>query len=111
MKKILHLILLCLLCGFCLDGCKDEEDPEGYYKGKIISLNNNSGCPNMMEIVQAVENGLVVGTSIGFDSELYDGKLEYGQVVLFKIINYQEYMEILPAICISPQYNATIVFY
>jgi hypothetical protein len=60
--KNIYLIMFCLLFGFCFDGCKDEKDPEGYYKGKIISLIKGNGCFNMIEIVRSVENGLVVGT-------------------------------------------------
>lgn len=105
--KISFIFLLLSLMGA---GCEKEE--ELVYKGKVVSLNNGNGCNNIIEVVSSVNNGsLTIGATLTFDPESYKGKLNEGDVVRFKIIQYEEWSGHATANCLWPQFTAQIEFY
>lgn len=91
-------------------GC--EKDSVVYYEGKVISLNNSSGCNNIIEISKSIPQGLSVNSTITFDPNLYNGQLKVGDTVYFKIIKYEDWTpEVIVALCTSPKYIGQLEFY
>ncbi|MDP3916076.1 MAG: hypothetical protein Q8R96_20290 [Bacteroidota bacterium] len=107
--KISFIFLLFTLMGA---GCeKDERDPL-CYQGKVVSLNQGSGCQNIIEIVETIKDGeLEVGNTISFNPDLYVGTLKVGDVVYFKVIEYEEFGNpISTQPCTFPQFASSIEF-
>jgi hypothetical protein len=91
-------------------GCEDEQDPL-CFKGRVISLNNGDGCNNIIEIIETPYIGeLAVGTTLTFDLESYGGKIHKGDVVYFKVIQYETWIGPAYANCIWPKYTASLEF-
>jgi hypothetical protein len=105
-KTFLFTITLFLLIGGM--GC--EKDSVVYYEGKVISLNNSSGCNNIIEISKSIPQGLPVNSTITFDPNLYNGQLKVGDTVYFKINEYVEWTGNVLDICIAPQYVGQLEF-
>jgi len=103
----MRLILVAIIALFLLFGC--EEDNLSY-QGKIISL-NVSACYNIIQIEKSIPKGLPVNSTITFDSNLYKGQLKIGDIVYFKITKYTEWIDVVIAICITPQYEGQLEFY
>jgi hypothetical protein len=113
MKIIMLRIGILFLLVFVLGaGCnKDERDPK-YYKGKVVSLNHGNGCSNIIEIIVTINNGgLPIGSTITFDPKLYKENLIEGDIVYFKIIQYEEWVGFGTANCLWPKYTAQIEFH
>lgn len=107
--KISFVFLFLSLMGA---GCeKDERDPL-CYKGKVVSLNQGSECQNIIEIVETIKNvELEAGNTISFNSDLYGGTLKVGDVVYFKVIEYEEFGNPLSTQpCTFPQFASSIEF-
>lgn len=96
-----------------LAGCDDDNEPDSLcYQGIVENLNQGNGCQNIIEIIKPSKDGkLAVGTTISFDPELYGNELKVGDDVYFKVIEYENFGNIImPAICVAPQYAAIIEF-
>ena len=107
--KFCYITLLFALMGA---GCeKEEQDPLNYH-GKVISLNQDSGCMNIIEIVKTIKDSeLTEGTTIAFNPELSRATLKVGDIVYFKIIKYEKYRpHISTQPCPFPQFTAIIEF-
>jgi hypothetical protein len=107
--KISFIFLLFTLMGA---GCeKDERDPL-CYQGKVVSLNQGSGCQNIIEIVETIKDGeLEAGNTISFNPELYGTTLKVGDIVYFKVIEYEEFGSHLSTQpCAFPKFAASIEF-
>ncbi len=108
---ILKIGVIFLFLSLMGAGCDDDERDSLCYQGKVVSLNKGNGCNNIIEIVKTINNGeLPVGTTITFDPELYGEKLNEGDVVYFKIIQYEEWVGPSNALCLWPQFTARIEF-
>lgn len=108
-KLLLTILFLFILMG--MGGCDNKDYPTDYYKGKIITLNKGDGCFDLIEIQQSVENGLNVGVRITFNRESHDKDFKEGDIVYFKIIDYQEWDGFAFAYCLWPAYVTIIEFY
>ena len=87
-KKFIPIILFSLLC---IGACKNDNYDLQYYKGEIIQLNRDCGGNNIIKIVKPSTNGeLKEGNTISFSSDLVDENMERGNVVYFKILEYQK---------------------
>ncbi|HRC89909.1 MAG TPA: hypothetical protein PK910_07825 [Bacteroidales bacterium] len=102
-------ILIILIMGA---GCEDDKRDSSCYEGKVISLNQQTGCQNIIEISKTPFDGeLSVGTTISFNPVLYGNKLTVGDLVSFKVLEYEEFGDIImPHHCFTPQYAALIEF-
>ena len=90
-------------------GCEQDDLS---YQGKVISLNNGTGCFNIVEISKSIPQGLSVNSTITFDSSVYKGQLKIGDIVYFKIIKYEDWTpETMVAVCTAPQYVGQLEFY
>lgn len=108
---IIKISVLFLLLNFMWAGCeKDERDP--CYQGKVVSLNQGSGCQNIIEIIEPIKDGeLEAGNTMSFNSDLYEGTLKVGDVVYFKVIEYEEFGNpISTQPCTFPQFAALVEF-
>lgn len=105
-------LFLLLICAVLLGkGCKDIEQDLFCYQGKVVTLNQGEGCNNIIEIIEPAKNGeLSAGVTISFDPNLYSLALEVGDVVSFKIVQYEEWVGPATADCLWPQYIAQIDF-
>ena len=103
----MRLILVAIIALFMMFGCEQENLS---YQGKIISL-NVSACYNIIQIEKSIPKGLPVNSTITFDSNLYKGQLKIGDIVYFKITKYTEWIDVVIAICITPQYEGQLEFY
>jgi len=103
------VILLIAIILFLVGGMGCENDNLSY-QGKIISL-NVSACYNIIQIEKSIPKGLPVNSTITFDSNLYKGQLKIGDIVYFKITKYTEWIDVVIAICITPQYEGQLEFY
>lgn len=107
LKAVLFFtITLFLLMGNI--GC--EQDSNVYYQGKVISLNNGSGCYNLILITKSIPHGLSVNSTIAFDTQLYNGQIKVGDVVFFKFKNFVEWTGDLTMVCTAPQYVGQLEF-
>jgi hypothetical protein len=105
-KTGLFVLLLFMMGG----GCDGDLDPL-CFKGRVISLNNGDGCNNIIEIIETPYDGeLSVGITLTFDLESYGGKIYNGDVVYFKVIQYDTWIGPAYANCIWPKYNALLEF-
>lgn len=105
--KFTLFTIIALLLMMCVMGCEQDST---CYQGKIISLNNGA-CYNIIKIEKSISQGLPVNSTISFDPNLYDGQLEVGDIVYFKIIEYEEWTGgIVIAMCTSPQYAGQLEF-
>jgi len=93
-------------------GCEDEERDPLCYQGKVVNLNKGDGCQNIITITQTAENGeLATNATISFNPDLYQGPLEVGDIVYFKIIEYEEFgTHISTQPCAFPQFAASVEF-
>ena len=108
---ILKISIFILLIGLIGTGCEQEDQYSHYYKGEVVLLENKNGCFDILRIIRTPKNAsLPSGATIGFDSKLYTTKkLEIGESVYFKIIQYS--VPIDPSTpCGMPQYIAQIEF-
>jgi hypothetical protein len=96
-----------LLFLICTTECQEDNI---YYHGKVISLNNSNGCYNVIEISKTIPQGLPVNSSISFNPSLYNGQLETGETVYFKVSKYENWSGISLDLCITPQYVGELVF-
>lgn len=109
---LLKISFILLLLSFIGAGCeKDERDPI-CYQGKVVSLNQGSECQNIIEIIELIEDGkLEAGNTLSLNSDLYEGTLKVGDVVYFKVIEYEEFGNpISTQPCTFPQFAALIEF-
>ncbi len=115
-KKIKLFTIFLLLLPLCVamlgTGCEKNERDLLCYQGKVVSLNKGNGCQNIIKITETVKDGgLAAGTTISFNPDLYGGTLKVGDIVYFKVIEYEEFGNIfMYANCSSPQYAALIEF-
>lgn len=87
-------------------GCEKDERNPLCYQGKVVSLNQGSGCQNIIEIVETIKDGeLESGNTISFDLGLYGGTLKVGDVVYFKINQHEDWK--VSQLCI-PRSSPTI---
>ncbi|HRC90219.1 MAG TPA: hypothetical protein PK910_09410 [Bacteroidales bacterium] len=103
-------ILIILIMG---TGCEDDKRDPLCYKGKVISLNYGDGCYNIIEITETPTNydeELSTGTTLTFNPESYRGKINIGDVVYFKIIQYEDWVGPAYANCLWPKYTARLEF-
>jgi hypothetical protein len=112
MEKLLLLIVLAIVLTFAGGtGCKDTENNESCYEGKIVSLNNGDGCHNIIEITGTNGSGQVPkGTKITFDPKLSEKALDLGDIVYFKVLSYKEFVSPSYAICLQPHLAAQVAF-
>lgn len=113
MKTIMLRIGILFVLVFVLGtGCNKVERDPNYYKGKVVSLNHGDGCYNLIEIIKTINNGgLPIGSTISFGPKSYKGNLIEGDIVYFKIIQYEEWVGFGYANCLWPQYTAQVEFY
>ena len=111
MKQIKFLsIFLCLLLLFLaivVEGCENDKKNPQCYQGKVVSLNNSHGCNNIIEILQTNDNDdsmLTVGARITFNPDLYGDKIELGEIVYFKILEYEEWEGFATTECLWPNF-------
>lgn len=111
-SALLKISIILLFLGFMGAGCEKDERNPLCYQGKVVSLNQGSGCQNIIEIVETIKNGeLEAGTTISFNPDLYEGTLKIGDVVFFKVIEYEEFGNpISTQPCTFPQFAALIEF-
>lgn len=109
---ILKISVFVLLFSLMGAGCDDNEPDPQCYQGKVVSLNQGSGCQNIIEIVKTIKDGeLAVGTTISFNPELYGATLKVGDIVYFKVLEYEEFGNpISTQPCTFPQFAALIEF-
>lgn len=93
-------------------GCEDEEQDPLCYQGRVISLNKGDGCQNIITITQTAENGeLATNATISFNPDFYEGTLKVGDIVYFKIIEYEEFGTCISTQpCTFPQFAASVEF-
>ncbi|WP_372935987.1 hypothetical protein [Mariniphaga sediminis] len=114
-KKLKILFLALFLLPLCLlllgAGCEKDERDSFCYQGKVITLNLGDGCPNIIKITEPVENGnLVKNATISFNPDLYEGTLKVGDVVLFKVLEYEQWVGPATANCLWPEFTGQIEF-
>ncbi len=111
-KRIIPLLLLLPLCVVLLGtGCDDKEQDPLCFQGKVVNLNHGDGCQNIIEISEPPENSeLPVGATIAFNSDLYDGILNEGDVVYFKVLQYEEFGNHFSTCMLFPEFAASIEF-
>jgi hypothetical protein len=93
-------------------GCKDDIRDSQCYEGEVVLLNNGSGCNNIIEIVKTInDGGLSVGNTISFNPDLNVKILKIGDVVYFKVIEYESFgTHTSSQPCSFPQFTASIEF-
>ena len=93
-------------------GCEKNKLDLLCYKGKIVNLNQQTGCQNIIEIVNTPDAGaLPVGTTLSFNPDLFGNKLKIGDIIYFKVLIYEKFGDIImPHHCFAPQYAAIIEF-
>jgi len=77
---------------------------------KNCRLNNRNGCNNVIEITNAISNDLPKGTTITFAYNMDDSEFELGEIVVFNITSYKEWVGPSTADCFWPQYAGVISF-
>ena len=112
MKKVIIIIGSVFLLFFLIvAGCNNDGQYPSCYEGKVVSLNHGDGCNNIIEIVKAINNdGLSTGSTITFNPDLYEGTLKVGDVVYFKIIQYEKWVGPGTANCLWPGFIGQIEF-
>lgn len=89
--------------------CDCDKNTPTCYTGKVIALNKGNGCNNILSIIKTPDNGeLVSNSTITFDPDLFQANLEYGDVISFSIISYENWKWISNTACLIPQYAAII---
>ncbi|GAB1450666.1 hypothetical protein MASR2M47_07220 [Draconibacterium sp.] len=116
-RKLNLVTLFQLLFPFCVvilgAGCEKEEDRDPLcYQGMVVSLNQGDGCSNIIRIIKSTKGGaLEAGNTISFNPDLYGVTLKDGDVVYFKVIEYEEFGDIISTQpCAFPQFAALIEF-
>lgn len=89
-------------------GCDEKDKNIDYYSGEIISLNKGDGCFDIINIKQAPNDGLPIGTYIAFSTNMLEKDLKIGDIVQFRINNYEEWAGPATAACTWPTYSASI---
>jgi len=113
LKLLTTFLLLLPLCMILLGtGCEDEEQDPLCYQERVVSLNKGDGCQNIITITQTAENGeLATNATISFNPDFYEGTLKVGDIVYFKIIEYEEFgTRISTQPCTFPQFAASVEF-
>lgn len=101
-------LLLIVLLSLNL-GCSEDDV---LYQGTIVSLNNGTGCNDIIKINKSIPYGLLANSTISFNSNSYNGKLNVGDKVRFKILKYEKYLpQIIPDVCSAPQYVGQLEIY
>jgi len=104
------LLLFALLFALFGIGCDDDRDTQ-CYEGKVISLNQGSGCFNLIEILKPNKNtGLPVNSRVSFDPDKYNGTLEIGDTVYFMVNGYEIWDGYYFTNCSPPNYTCQIEF-
>jgi len=107
---VLHCCFLFLLVILPVTGCKKETNPD-CYKGKVVSLNNGDGCNNILEIIECPDGAeLSIGSTTTFDPTLAISKINKGDLISFKIIQYNKWTGPANAACLWPEFTAQIEF-
>lgn len=103
--KILKLSLFCLVFALIGASCHDDDYDPLCYKGEVIQYGRSS-CYDMIEIMQPVNNDdLVEGVTISFNRFLIGKDLEEGDIVYFKVLDYNKYEpQSSPQPCRFPQF-------
>ncbi len=110
MKAALKISALLFLFSL-LQGCEDKRHDPYCYTGKVVSLNYGNGCNNILEIVEPANKGdLLIGSSMTFNPELSSKILNLGDIIYFKIIQFEEWEGPANAMCLWPQFTAQIEF-
>jgi hypothetical protein len=93
-------------------GCeKDEKRDPLCFQGEVVSLNQGDGCQNIIRITKNTKDSVPeVGNTTSFDPDLYGGTLKVGDVVYFKIIQYEDWEGPATAYCLWPKFTARIEF-
>lgn len=103
--KVSTFLMLFALMGA---GCEKEEDLR-CYKGKVVSINQQNSCHNIIEIIEIAKGSeLMAGNTISFETASYKGALKIGNIVFFKIIEYEDWVGPATANCLWPQYVGQI---
>jgi len=108
------LLLLPLCMVLLVAGCNDEEQNSQCYQGEVVSLNDGDGCNNIIEILKTIDDSeLIVGSTITFNPELYGDTIKTGDIVYFKVLQYEKnnYSHFSTQPCtVYPQFGASIEF-
>jgi hypothetical protein len=108
MRAALKISVLFFLFSL-LQGCEDKR--HDCYTGKVVSLNMGAGCQNILKIVEpANKSDLPKGSTLTFDPKLSSKILNLGDIVYFKIIQFEEWEGFINAMCLWPQFTAQIEF-
>lgn len=113
MKTILKISSVFLLLIAMGAGCEKENERDPLcYQGKVVALNQADGCQNIIIIIKKAKNGrLEDGNTISFNPNLCGDTLKIGDVVYFKVIEYEEFdNSISTQPCVFPQFAASIEF-
>jgi hypothetical protein len=112
--KIFSLALFLLpLCFLLLGaGCEKDKRDSFCYQGKVVTLNQGDGCQDIIKITEPAKNGnLVKNATLSFNPDLYEGTLKVGDIISFKVLEYEEFgNHISTQPCTFPQFAASIEF-
>jgi hypothetical protein len=114
-KKIKLLSLALFLLPLCVvllgTGCEKDKRDSFCYQGKVVTLNQGDGCQNIIEITKSAENGsLAKDATLSFNPDLYEGTLKVGDIVLFKVFEYEQWVGPATANCLWPEFTGQIEF-
>ncbi|MDD4427167.1 MAG: hypothetical protein PHG64_02085 [Paludibacter sp.] len=104
-KTFLFFVIALFLMGMGV-GCEKEKNELDCYTGKIIQLKGK--CNSIVKITSAPKNGLSIGETVSFNSDLLNQDLKIGSIIEFKIIQYEKWNGPATADCIWPTYIANI---
>ena len=103
-KKMMLFTVIALLVGGV--GCEKEICNNDCYIGEVIQLRGK--CNSIIAITSSPEGGLSIGETIAFNPEMVNQDLIIGDIVRFKIIQYEKWNGTATADCIWATFTATI---
>jgi len=107
MKTILKTLLL---SSFLILAFSCHKQDTTLYQGTFFEGGHGTGCPNAVTITKSIPDGLPVRTALAviFSDTTQLQQLQTGEKIEFRILNYQPDTNTWLAICLMPQYDATI---
>jgi len=105
MKKVIFIFVIVSVLLFSFISCSKKST---LYEG--VFRKGGQGCPNVVSITKSIPNGLPVNATIDaiFSDTIQLQQLKDGEKIDFKILNYGPDTNIYLAVCLIPQYVATI---
>jgi hypothetical protein len=102
-------IMLLFCAAISGGGCDKNKQNSQCFQGKVVSINKGDGCNYIIEIQKTDKNNsmLIVGSRITFDPKLLGNIVELGDIIYFRVIEYEIWEGPATTDCIWPNFIGT----